>query len=334
MADAADLRPEDTRVLLVEDDDGSAEDYLRWLRARGYDVERAASFESAVARESSKQFDVVLLDLQLPSIDGAADEDTANGLRTLSKIVERAPLRPVVVLTAHSHNRELMREVLQRTRGGEFVFKDDRRLQDAIVAAVAVAARSASYRLSRSLDEFRALLDRDENEETYRRFIAEHWRAILGPEYIEVRSPHDVTRGGKIDLYAIRQDGFPDLWELKLPSASVFTKYNDWFCHSADTSKAIGQLMHYLDAAEKEPVGSFSFERRRSLVSIVPNRPRGFVVIGRYGREPGEAAVLRERVRLENRFLAGITLMTFDDLVERAEAYLRFLHEHRNGFSG
>ena len=38
---------------------------------------------------------------------------------------------------------------------------------------------------------------------------------------------------------------------------------------------------------------------------------------------------MRDRLRLENSYYAGLTLMTYDDLVERAEQYLTFLHEYR-----
>jgi len=50
------------------------------------------------------------------------------------------------------------------------------------------------------------------------------------------------------------------------------------------------------------------------------------VVIGRY-----KDAAERERLRLENSFLAGITVLTYDDLIERAEQFLLFLQQYRNG---
>jgi hypothetical protein len=41
--------------------------------------------------------------------------------------------------------------------------------------------------------------------------------------------------------------------------------------------------------------------------------------------------VEHERLRLENGFLAGLTILTYDDLIERAEQYLAFLVRYRNG---
>jgi hypothetical protein len=39
----------------------------------------------------------------------------------------------------------------------------------------------------------------------------------------------------------------------------------------------------------------------------------------------------RSRPRLENSFLAGISILTYDDVIERAEELLHFLSLHRNG---
>ncbi|MEZ4300278.1 MAG: DUF4263 domain-containing protein [Polyangiaceae bacterium] len=62
---------------------------------------------------------------------------------------------------------------------------------------------------------------------------------------------------------------------------------------------------------------------------MIAHRPRGFVVIGRYSKEPEEQRFQRERLRLENSFFAGLTVMTYDDLLERAEQYIDFLQRYR-----
>jgi hypothetical protein len=84
--------------------------------------------------------------------------------------------------------------------------------------------------------------------------------------------------------------------------------------------------MEYYDAAEKEPrPGRLHYDARRG-VSVELQRPRGFVVIGRYTDD-----AQRERLRLENSFFAGLTILTYDDLIERAEQFLGFLQRYRNG---
>lgn len=320
-----------SRVLLVEDDNDNARDYTAWLRDGGHAVERVGA--ASEAAEAAERFgpDVVLLDLAIPSVPDAADAEAAHGLRALDELTRRDPFRPVVVVTAHSRNRELMREVLQRTHGGQFVFKDDRNLEQALLNAVAVAVSHPAFRMSRTVREFRALVARDEKEDVYRKFIHRHWREILGPEYREVRSPYPVARGGEVDLYAVRHDGFPDLWELKLPADPLFKTYSEWHYHSDACARAIGQLMEYFDEAEKNArAGALNYEGRKG-VEVVAHRPRGFVVIGRYSKDAEARRFERERLRLENSFFAGLTVMTYDDLAERAEQYIRFLQRYRDG---
>jgi hypothetical protein len=102
--------------------------------------------------------------------------------------------------------------------------------------------------------------------------------------------------------------------------------YNQWLGHSADCAAALGQLLEYYDLAEREDgTGRRSYAARRGI-DVRLHRPRGFVVIGRY-RSDQE----RERLRLENSFLAGISILTYDDVIERAEELLHFLSLHRNG---
>lgn len=315
-----------TRVLLVEDNDASAGDYVRWLRGAKHVVERAAAASDGVAKAETFHPDVVLLDLQIPSEPGRADEDVKHGLRALDDLIAAEPFRPVVVATAHSRDRELMRQVMQRNRGGGFLFKDAEDLERELLQAVAIALASPAYKMSKTVAEFRRLVDQNEKEDAYRVFIHRHWDVILGPEYRDCRSPYEISRGAEIDLLAIRHDGFPDLWELKRPDHKVFRRYNQWLYHSDECALAIGQLMHYHDAAMREPQpGLLHADARRGL-PVELHRPRGFVVIGRSG-DPVE----RERLRLENGFFAGLTILTYDDLVERAERFLAFLQRYRNG---
>jgi signal transduction histidine kinase len=70
-------------------------------------------------------------------------------------------------------------------------------------------------------------------------------------------------------------------------------------------------------------------ERIGGVVGLAPERrPTCFFIrlVGRYA-----SAAERERLRLENSFLAGLTVLTYDDLIERAEQFLLFLQSYRNG---
>lgn len=323
------ITAEKIHVLLVEDNDASASDYVRTIEEAGHRALRAAAKSDALELAGTHRPDVVLLDLQLPSTPGRPDEDTRHGLDVIDALVRMDPFQPIVVMTAHSNNRELLRDVLQRTRGGQFVFKDDDNLEAALSAAIAVAVAHPTYTMSKAVRQFRAMLDEDRGEDDYRKFIFSHWKVLLGPDYKDCRSPHEVSRGAEVDLFAVRHDDFPDLWELKRPQDLVFRSYNDWRLHSEATARAFGQMIDYCDLVRRDPQVIRSYEARKGLGAVHLNRPRGFVVIGRYTGTPDDRKAQRDRIRLENSYYAGLTLMTYDDLVERAEHFLAFLHGYR-----
>jgi len=58
------------RVLIVEDDKALADGLLRTLRRSGYAVDRAASGELALRACVEEHYDLVVLDISLPGIDG------------------------------------------------------------------------------------------------------------------------------------------------------------------------------------------------------------------------------------------------------------------------
>jgi len=314
------------RVLVVEDYHDEAQQFMEWLQKAGHTTERAESTSDALAKAAEFHPDVVLLDLQIPSVPGGADENIEQGFLTLEALLSDKPFRPIVVITAHSDDRELMRRVLQRTRGGQFVFKDTPNRKAEMLTAVAVALASPAYKASRVVEEFRALVDKNEEEHVYQRWMHEHWQVLLGPEYRECHAPFTISSGSEIDILAIRHDDFADLWELKRPGAPVFSHYGQWMHHSKECAQALGQLMEYYDLAENELTeGRRSYAARRGI-DVRLHRPRGFVVIGRY-RSDQE----RERLRLENSFFAGISILTYDDVIERAQELLHFLSLHQNG---
>lgn len=257
------------RVLVVEDYHSEAEEFLEALHKAGYSAVHAESRSDALAKAADFQPDVILLDLSIPSTPGGTDESIEHGFETLDALLRDNPFRPIVVITAHSDDRELMRRVLQRTRGGQFVFKDtpNRRIE-----------------------------------------------------------PYPVGPGAEIDILAIRHDGFGDLWELKRPDTPIFSRYGQWLGHSAECAKALGQLMAYYDLAERQDGNGIRSYAARNGIDVRLHRPRGFVVIGRY-KDDAE----RERLRLENSFFAGISILTYDDVIARANELLLFLSMHQNG---
>ena len=82
------------RVLIVEDDFGIASNLHTFLALKGFDVDAAYSGQSALHRCSVERFDVILLDLGLPGLDG---------LTFLSRLREELrAATPVLVISARS----------------------------------------------------------------------------------------------------------------------------------------------------------------------------------------------------------------------------------------
>src|SRR5229473_3568342 len=79
-------------LLLVEDEAPLREIVAEQLSARGFLVEQAASGEAALAQLADFAFDVIITDLRLPGIDGAAVVDAA---------VERYPDIVAIVVTGY-----------------------------------------------------------------------------------------------------------------------------------------------------------------------------------------------------------------------------------------
>jgi CheY-like chemotaxis protein len=81
---------EKLRVLFVDDDPAASRLYKSYLAADGHDVMVADSGIEAVEATERGQFDVVVMDLNMPGLDG---------WMSMSLIKARRPKLPVVVLT-------------------------------------------------------------------------------------------------------------------------------------------------------------------------------------------------------------------------------------------
>ena len=84
-----------TRVLLVEDHEEIWDFLSRRLKRRGYDVILATDGQQAVDKARGERPDVILLDMNLPILDGW----TAAGLIKSSPESARVP---IIALTAHA----------------------------------------------------------------------------------------------------------------------------------------------------------------------------------------------------------------------------------------
>ncbi|MDY7033349.1 MAG: sigma-54 dependent transcriptional regulator [Thermodesulfobacteriota bacterium] len=83
------------RILVVDDEVAMRESLRDWLMEDGYDVGLAASGEEAVDMAKEKNWDIVLLDLKMPGIDG---------LETLTKLKQKDvnPDAEILIMTAYA----------------------------------------------------------------------------------------------------------------------------------------------------------------------------------------------------------------------------------------
>ena len=80
------------RLLIVDDEEQFVEALSERLSMRDYDVTTSLTGEDAIEKITNYNFDVVILDVRLPGIEGTA---------VLRKIKSLKPLTEVIMLTGH-----------------------------------------------------------------------------------------------------------------------------------------------------------------------------------------------------------------------------------------
>lgn len=80
------------RVLLVDDEVAFTTNMEKILSRRGYEVRAVNDGESAVKAIEDEEFDVVVLDLRMPGMDGMA---------ALKVMKRKRPLLEIIILTGH-----------------------------------------------------------------------------------------------------------------------------------------------------------------------------------------------------------------------------------------
>jgi DNA-binding NtrC family response regulator len=80
------------RLLIVDDEERFLENLARRLTLRGFAVTAAANGEEALAAATDQEFDVALVDLKMPGL---------NGQVVLERLKERHPLTEVIIVTGH-----------------------------------------------------------------------------------------------------------------------------------------------------------------------------------------------------------------------------------------
>jgi two-component system, OmpR family, response regulator len=80
------------RVLIVDDEEDFVETVVKRLKDRGLEAVGATGGMEALSLFESQEFDVVILDVKMPRMDG---------ITTLKEIKKKSPLTEVIMLTGH-----------------------------------------------------------------------------------------------------------------------------------------------------------------------------------------------------------------------------------------
>jgi DNA-binding NtrC family response regulator len=80
------------RVLIVDDEEAFADNIAKLISKRGYDIKAVYNGQSALTALDEDDFDVIILDLKMPGMDG---------LTTLKNIKGKKPSVEVIILTGH-----------------------------------------------------------------------------------------------------------------------------------------------------------------------------------------------------------------------------------------
>lgn len=83
------MNPTAKKILLVEDEDFIRELYVRQLTKAGFEVKSTADGQSGLAALKAEQFDLLLLDIMLPGM---------NGLQLLREFKTQYPNSPMITI--------------------------------------------------------------------------------------------------------------------------------------------------------------------------------------------------------------------------------------------
>ena len=133
------------RILIVDDEAGVRSALSGVLRDEGYTVDAVESGEACLDRVLRVNYDVIVLDIWLPGMDGLA---------TLEKLQERHTEAPVIMISGHGNIESAVRAI----KVGAFDFVEKPLSLDKTVLVVGNAVRQRRLELENR--ELRATVDR------------------------------------------------------------------------------------------------------------------------------------------------------------------------------
>src|SRR5262245_17501528 len=132
-------------ILVVDDEAGVRASLSGVLRDEGYTVESVESGEAALTRVAGRQYDVILLDIWLPGMDGLA---------TLEQLRDRRVPAEVIMISGHAS----VESAVRATKLGAFDFIEKPLALEKTVLAVRNALRQRQLEVEN--EALRAQVDR------------------------------------------------------------------------------------------------------------------------------------------------------------------------------
>lgn len=103
------------RVLCIEDEHFISELYARALSKAGYEVDLEADGPTALAKAQTDAYDIILLDLMIPNIDGIQI------LRTLRDTAKTPHLKAKIIIITNLEQRDDVRADIERQADGYLI---------------------------------------------------------------------------------------------------------------------------------------------------------------------------------------------------------------------
>lgn len=107
--------PAGRKVLCIEDEHFISELYVRVLTKAGYQVDAIADGKEALEAAQKNEYDIILLDLMIPTVSGIEI------LRTLRDPARIPPIKAKIIITTNLEQREDVRADIEKQADGYVV---------------------------------------------------------------------------------------------------------------------------------------------------------------------------------------------------------------------
>ena len=234
------LRGETGRILVVDDIEANRDLLSRRLVKEGHEVETASDGREALLMLEQEGFDLVLLDLMMPGM---------NGFEVLKRMKSDPEMRnvPVIMVSALDETDSVVRCI--EAGAQDYLLKPF----DPILLKARIASGLESKQWS-------------DDERRQKQFIKQAFSRFLSPSVVDqlVDDPSKLSLGGeRLDITCVFTDlaGFTSLIESNEPAAvlPVLNRYLDGLCrvfleHNGTIDKIVGDALHgFFGAPLKQP---------------------------------------------------------------------------------